>query len=226
MLNPRWRPGQIQGIPPGHVDVAVRITNDARRNALQVLDDKADAFDPTDRIPPALIPRILRRAVKPLLQAASECTYAFFMNVTRKPFSNQLARIAVQTALDDGTLKRLGAGLLEEGCYLLPPSMYGHPHDQCPRGDIAKGGDLAAGRELVTRSGMAGTPVTVWGQSGAPAAGWTAYYTSLLNRLGFRAQLKLVPGSSYNATIGNSEARRADRLRLLRRRSGESGRSL
>lgn len=203
VLNPRWRPGRIPGIPPGHVDVAVRITGDARQNALRVLDDTADVFDPADKIPAALLPRILRRASTRYSKQALNDTYAIFMNVTRKPFSSALARIAVQTALDDNTLKQLGAGLLQQGCYLLPPSMYGHPHDQCPRGNIKKGGDEPAGRALVARSGMAGTRVTVWGESGAPASSWMAYYTSLLNRLGFRAQLKLVPSSSYAATVGD-----------------------
>lgn len=203
VLNPHWRPGQIQGIPPGHVNVAVRITGDARRNALAVLDNSADAFDPADPIPASLIPRILRQASDRYSKQPLNVTYAIFMNVTQKPFSNQLARIAVQTALDESTLKRLSAGILQEGCYLLPPSMYGHPHDQCPRGNIEKGGDEAAGRALVAHSGLAGTRVTVWGEAGAPASSWMAYYTTLLNSLGFRAQLKLVPAAGYYATIGD-----------------------
>jgi peptide/nickel transport system substrate-binding protein len=127
------------------------------------------------------------------------------MNVRRKPFSSLLARVAVQTGLDDNMLKRLGGGSLQMGCYLLPPSLYGHPHDQCPRGDIAKGGNVSAARELVSRSGTAGTRITVWGEADAPFSSWMAYYTSLLNRIGFRARLKLIPDASYYSTIGTQK---------------------
>jgi peptide/nickel transport system substrate-binding protein len=202
-INPRWQPGQLPGIPPGHVDVLARITGDARGNAAAVLNNTADVFDAADRIPPALLPSIVRQAAARYSRRPMNSTQLIFMNIKRKPFTSRLARIAVQTALDDGTLKQLGADELQEGCYLLPPSMWGHPHDQCPRGNIEKGGDVAAARALVKRSGMAGTRVTVFSPASAPASRWMAYYTSMLTRIGFPARLKLVRSADYYATIGD-----------------------
>jgi ABC-type transport system substrate-binding protein len=49
---------------------------------------------------------------------------------------------------------------------------------------------------------MEGTRVTVWGEANQPSAGWMAYYAALLNRIGFRARLKLIPDATYFSTIG------------------------
>jgi peptide/nickel transport system substrate-binding protein len=201
--NPRWQRGHLPGIPPGHVNVDVRITGNARLNATAVLDNTADVFDAADRIPSELLPRILREAAGRFSKQAINATELIFVNVTQRPFTSQLARIAVQTALDDGALRHLGGDELQEGCFLLPPNIWGHPHDQCPRGDIEKGGDVAAARALVARSGMAGSRVTVWSAAGRPVSAWMAYYTSLLNQIGFKARLKLVRSAKYYATIGN-----------------------
>jgi peptide/nickel transport system substrate-binding protein len=201
--NPRWQPGHLPGSPPGHVDVDVRITGNARLNATAVLENTADVFDSADRIPSTLLPRILGQAARRYSKQAVNSTDVIFMNVARRPFTSQLARIAVQTALNERTLKRLGSDTFQEGCFLLPPSLWGHPHDQCPRGDIEKGGDVAAARALVARSGMAGSRVTVWSAARPPVLSWMAYYTSLLNQIGFRARLKLVRNANYFATIGN-----------------------
>ncbi|MGE5617475.1 MAG: ABC transporter substrate-binding protein [Candidatus Woesearchaeota archaeon] len=203
LRNPRWHRGQIPGIPPAHVDVDVRITRNTRLNATSVLNNTADVFDSADQIPPVLLPRILQQAAGRYGKQAVNSTYLIFMNVTRRPFKSQLARIAVQTALDEGTLTRLGGGTLQEGCFLIPPNMRGHSHDQCPRGNIEKGGDIAEGRALVARSGTAGSRVTVWSAASRPASSWMAYYTALLNQIGFRAKLKLVPDAGYYATIGD-----------------------
>ncbi len=207
VLNPRWHRGHVPGVPPGHVDVDVRVTGNPSLNATAVLDNRADVFDAADPIPSALLPRILRQAAGRYSRQALNSTYVIFMNVTRRPFTSQLARIAVQTALDDGAVKQLGGDALQEGCYLLPPSIWGHPHDQCPRGDIEKGGDIPAARALVNRSGMAGARITVWSAAGLPASRWMSYYTSLLRRIGFRPRLKLVRDADYYATIGDLKLR-------------------
>jgi peptide/nickel transport system substrate-binding protein len=200
--TPNWRRTTVPGVPVGHVDVTVRVTGSQRLNALAVLHNAADAFDSNDRIPAALLPAVLRDAPDRYSKQAINSTYVVFMNVTRKPFSSSLARIAVQTALDDNTLRQLAPGMLQEGCFLIPPSLAGHSHDQCPRGDIEKGGNVASAKALVGRSGMAGVAVTVWGEAEPPFSAWMAYYTSLLNRIGFKARLKLVPIASYLTTLG------------------------
>jgi peptide/nickel transport system substrate-binding protein len=201
--DPHWTRVLVPGVPVAHVNIAVKITGNPEVDAVSVLDNKADVFDWSDRIPPSLLPRILREASDRYSRQAINATYLIFMNVRGKPFSSRLARIAVQTGLDDITLKQLGVDTLQEGCFLLPPSMFGHSHDQCPRGNIEKGGDLAAARALVARSGTAGAHVTVWSEARPPFSNWMAYYTGMLNRIGFKARLRLVPPATYYRTIGS-----------------------
>jgi peptide/nickel transport system substrate-binding protein len=200
--NPRWRPNRIPGIPSGRVDTDVAITDDEAGNALAVLHNAADVLDPFANIPARLLPLLEAQAGKRYQKEAVNGSYMIFMNVDREPFSSQLARQGVQMGLDDDLLKLIGSGALQEGCFLIPPSMYGHPHYQCPQGNIFAGGSLSGARALVRQSGTAGTRVTVWTENGSPVRGWMAYYATLLDRLGFRASLRVVPDARYYATIG------------------------
>jgi hypothetical protein len=92
--------------------------------------------------------------------------------------------------------------MLLMGCFLLPPTVFGYAEYACPEGNPAGDGNLAVAQALVKRSGMAGTPVTVWSKASSPSSPWMAYYTSLLNQLGFKASLKIEPDQRYYRTIG------------------------
>ena len=200
--NPAWTGIAIPQIPAGHVGIEVRISPDARANALAVLHDKADVLDSASTIPSGLLARIESQAPDRFSQKVMNGTDLIFMNATTPPFSSLLAREAVITAFDLNALGRLAAGTLTPGCYLLPPTVYGHPHTACPYGDPAGGGNLPAAEALVGQSRMRGARVTVWSPVNDPAREWMSYYTSLLNRLGFRATQKLIPDARYRATIG------------------------
>jgi peptide/nickel transport system substrate-binding protein len=129
-------------------------------------------------------------------------TYYFFLNTKTKPFSNQLAREAVVVGLDRNALARLGSGYFTPGCYLLPPTMVGHSTQPCPYGDPAVP-NLAKAKALVKQSGLAGAPVTVWGETTSPRMQFIDYYTSFLNQIGFKATEKIIARASYFPTIGN-----------------------
>jgi peptide/nickel transport system substrate-binding protein len=111
----------------------------------------------------------------------------------------------VVTALDRPALAQLGNGGLEPSCYLIPEGIPGHPSGSCPYGGADDEGDLAEARELVQRSGTAGTSVIVWGENGAPERAYVRSYTKLLNRLGYRAKTQLLPPASYFARVGSAK---------------------
>ena len=52
---------------------------------------------------------------------------------------------------------------------------------------------------------MAGQPVTVWGQTRSPRKEFVAYYTDVLNQIGFKATSKIIADAPYFATIGNAK---------------------
>ena len=49
---------------------------------------------------------------------------------------------------------------------------------------------------------MAGTKVTVWSETRSPRQQWMTYYTSFLNQIGLKAQIKVIADANYFTTIG------------------------
>ena len=101
-------------------------------------------------------------------------------------------------------LQRLASGFLTPGCYFLPPQLPGHPTAPCPYGDPNAAPDLNKAKQLVQQSGLAGTPVTVYGETRTPRRQYVDYYTSVLNQLGFHATEQILQDSVYFTTIGNA----------------------
>ena len=203
--NPNWTP--IPGIPSGHVNVDVKISPNVSSNALSVLNNTADVFDWADTIPGSLLPQIDSKAKGRFANVnLGGSTYYIFFNVTKPPFSSQLAREAVNTGLDQQAMNKLAAGTLVPACFFLPPAVPGHPTSACPYGNPASGGDIAKAKQLVQQSGMAGTPVTVWSETRSPRQQWMTYYTSFLNQIGFKASIKVIADANYFTTIGSSKS--------------------
>jgi peptide/nickel transport system substrate-binding protein len=168
-----------------------------------VLNNSADLFDWADTVPGPLLPQIKAKGQSRFQQVnLGGSTYYIFLNVKNKPFSNQLAREAVVTGLNQNAMNRLGAGTLQPGCFFLPPAIIGHPTGPCPYGTPGNG-DLAKAKQLVKQSGMAGAPVTVWSETRSPRQQWMTYYTSYLNQIGFKATQKVIADATYFTTIGN-----------------------
>jgi peptide/nickel transport system substrate-binding protein len=199
--NPDWTP--IPGIPSGNLNqINAKISSNTTANALSVLNGSADIYDFADTVPPSILQQVLSQASDRYSKIVQASTYYFFLNSANKPFSSQLAREAVIVGLDRNALARLGSGYFVPGCYLLPPTMVGHSTQPCPYGDPATP-NLAKAKALVKQSGMAGTPVTVWGETTSPRKEFIDYYTDFLNSIGFKATEKIIARASYFPTIGN-----------------------
>ena len=199
--NPDWTP--IPGIPSGKVNIDVKVSSNISSNAEAVLNNTADIFDWADTIPGSLIPQINAKAADRFkLINLGNSTYYFFMNTQVKPFSDQLAREAVVTGLNEAAYSREGSGTLAPACFFLPPSIPGHPTNAtCPYGTPGTG-NLARAKALVKQSGMAGQKVTVWSQTKSPRQQWATTYAQYLNQIGFKATLKVLADSTYFATVG------------------------
>jgi peptide/nickel transport system substrate-binding protein len=57
-------------------------------------------------------------------------------------------------------------------------------------------------KQLMQKSGMAGTAITVYGEERSPRRQWLDYFTGVLNSLGFKATEKVVNSGVYFTTIG------------------------
>lgn len=201
--NPAWTASTIPGIPAGHVDVNAKIASDTQTEAEQVLNNSADIFDWADQIPPSLTSQVKSKAADRYMPQNTISTFYFFLNTQTKPFNNQLAREAVNYALDRSALNRLNGGNFKQTCWFLPEGLVGHPDGACPYGDPNGTPNMAKAKQLVQQSGMAGQPVTVWSETRSPRKEFVAYYTDLLNQLGFKAKTKVIADAQYFATIGN-----------------------
>ena len=74
---------------------------------------------------------------------------------------------------------------------------------------------MSMAKELMKKSGMIGQPVTVWGEERSPRRQYVDYYTSVLNKLGFKATEKVISSGVYFTTIGAPTTQAADGLRRL-----------
>jgi peptide/nickel transport system substrate-binding protein len=203
--NNRFAALDIPDIPPGNLErITVKVEHNPRFAANQVMEGRADGFDPGSPLPPGIQARARALGPKRFDMAAIPSTLYFFLSTTEAPFDSELARRAVITALNRPYLAKLGKGSVLPDCYLLPDGIVGHPTASCPYGDADDPGDLKTARQLVKASGTSGTPVSVWVEDSAPERAYARYYTKLLNRLGFKARTSAVATAQDFGRIGRT----------------------
>lgn len=201
--NPSWTDSIVPGVPRGKMDINVKIATNTQTEAEQVINNQADVFDWGDQLPPSLASQVSASAGDRFVKQDTVSTYYFFLNTQQKPFNNQKAREAVNLAVDRRAIARLNGGNFKPTCWFLPEGIVGHPTGPCPYGDPTAAPDMAKAKALLKESGMAGQPVTVWGQNRSPRKEFTNYYTDVLNALGFKAKTKVIADAQYFPTIGN-----------------------
>jgi peptide/nickel transport system substrate-binding protein len=184
---------EIPDVPSGSLErIAVKVVHSPAAAANQVLAGRADAYNPLAPLAPGIQVRARALGSKRFDMVGIPSTLYFFLNTTQPPFSSELARRAVITALNRPYLAKLSKGALVPDCYLIPEGIAGHPTAGCPFGDADDRGDLKAARQLVQASGTAGLPVVVWVEDSSPERAYARYYTKLLDRLGFDARTEIV----------------------------------
>jgi peptide/nickel transport system substrate-binding protein len=201
--NPHFKP--LPNVPAAYADeIDVSVVKNQRAAATDLVANKIDFYyDPAG--PDTL--QILRAGAKGrYVQNASNSVYYEFLNTKIAPFNNLQARQAVNFAVNKTAIARLFGGLLSPTCNFLPPGVIGYQKlNPCPYGDpVTSQGDLVKAKALVTQSGTAGQSVTVWGDDKDPSPQVTAYYADLLNKIGYKAKVKIVDAADYFQTIGNA----------------------
>lgn len=200
--NPNW-PG-LPGIPKATVTFQEQINSNVNANALSVLKNQNEMFDWADTIPPADLNAAKATGHDKLVNLGGS-VYYFFLNASKPPFNNQLAREAVVQGLNQNGFSRLGSGTLKPGCFFLPPGILGHGTGKCPYGNPATG-NLAKARKLLKESGQANVPVTVYAEQRAPRLAWCEAYAQELQQIGFKhVSIKQVADSTYFTVIGQSK---------------------
>jgi peptide/nickel transport system substrate-binding protein len=201
--NSRFEPLEIPNVPSGSLErISVKIVHSPQAAAEQVLAGRADGYDPGAPVPPEIQARARALGSKRFDMLGVPSTLYFFLNTVQPPFSSELARRAVITALNRPYLAKLSKGSLAPDCYLIPDGIVGHPSASCPYGDADDRGDLKAARQLMQESGTVGLQVVVWVEDSSPERAYARYYTKLLNRLGFDARTKTVSTAQDFGRVG------------------------
>jgi peptide/nickel transport system substrate-binding protein len=128
----------------------------------------------------------------------------FAFNTRVPPFDNLKARQAVNYAADRSALVKIygGPNLAQPSCQVLPPTFPGYkpycPYTKNPGSGKWTAPDLAKARQLVAASGTKGASVKVTVDTTDTAKSLGNYFVSLLNSLGYKAQIQaLSPDIQY-----------------------------
>lgn len=186
----------IPGLPRGNPDkITAKIVGDASAALQSVLSGNSDynfVTLPLDRL------REVQTKYKDQLQLYTPAnTFYLFMNSRVKPFDKLGVRQAINYAIDRNAMVQLFGGLGKPTQNILPPT---YPqYKQIDKYTF----DQERARQLIQQSGYAGMTVTVYGHDVEPAPRVVNYVASVLNKVGFKAKIKILARSVYFTTIGN-----------------------
>jgi YVTN family beta-propeller protein len=214
--NPRFQP--VDGRPAGYADaITIDCCADGRVAFDAVERGRADLVDADFGLEPDLrrrIDAIATRYAGQLHSTPTPVTTFAFLNTRVPPFDNLDARRAINYAVDRSAFVAVYGGdrYAQAACQFLPPNFPGY-RPYCPYTARAGGGrpwsapDLAHARRLITRSNTRGMRVTVLAPPLAPFNPWSRRVTTLLNRLGYRATLRVVPKPTYFTRVQDTRRR-------------------
>ncbi|MCA1656614.1 MAG: ABC transporter substrate-binding protein, partial [Actinobacteria bacterium] len=194
----------VPNMPAGHADkIVYNVNTNVLADAEAVLNNQADVFDPGDTLPAQILQQVKTQATGRYQPVVTNSSFYFFFGLKQKPFNNLYARQAVLAALDLRALSRLDSGFLVEDCHLIPTGIPGHSSpSSCPFHAANGAPNMTEAKQLMAKSGMAGQPVTVWGEERSPRKAYVDYFTDVLNSLGFKATEKIISSGQYFTTIG------------------------
>jgi YVTN family beta-propeller protein len=215
--NPRFREWSGAAQPDGFPD---RIIFDAKQDAdAQLRAVERGRADVTTTWPSHRQAELTTRYAEQLHVNTQPQTLMMFMNTRVPPFDQVEVRRAVNFATDRAGLIRAfhDPGSLQPNCQILPPNFPGY-RPYCPYTlDPSTSGAgtwtapaVARAERLVKSSGTRGMKINVWGFRdpvlGDRSVGGAHYVASVLQHLGYRASVKVVPNgvNSYFDTIFDS----------------------
>jgi len=196
--NPNFVP--TANVPATNPDkITVKLVEDDSAALQQVLNGEAD-YDfhliPVDRLA-----EVQQKYADQLKIYTSANTFYYFMNTRLAPFDKLAVRQAVNYAIDRNALVRLYGGLATPTENILPPTYPQYEkHTLYPY-------NLAKAKQLIQQAGATGTHVTVWGRNLETSKKPVEYLADVLNKIGLKADVKIIDAAIYWSTIGNQNTK-------------------
>jgi peptide/nickel transport system substrate-binding protein len=192
--NKRFREWSRAAQPDGYPDrIDIRMDNNPSHRVQAV--QRGDADLALEIASADLASLRIRFASRLRLDTLPETSFLSF-NVLRPPFSNVLARRAVNLAIDRSAVARGlgGPGLSTPTCQVLPPNFPGYqaycPWTRTPQDERWHGPDLSRARALVHASGTGGATVDFISPSNdLVAAAATGALISALREIGYHPRV-------------------------------------
>jgi peptide/nickel transport system substrate-binding protein len=196
--NPHFHEWSREAQPDGYPDRIIAVSDQPSRQVEALERGSTDVL-----LAPPLggVDELAKRFASQLHSGPTAATFALAMNTRVPPFDRRAVRRALNYAIDRNRIVGFAGGPLaaRATCQTLPPNLLGY-RPYCPYtldpGPGWTAPDLATAEQLVRSSGTRGMPVTVLinvPDPGAPTKKIGAYTVSVLNRLGYRASLKILP---------------------------------
>ena len=209
--NQRFREWSRAAQPAGYPDrIDIRMDNSPSQRVQAVLRGQADLaleIGSTN-----LAPLRTRFASQLRLDTQPDTSFLTF-NVRRPPFSNVLARRAVNLAIDRAAVTRHlgGPGQSIPTCQVLPPHFPGYqaycPWTRHPHDGRWHGPDIARARALVRASGTAGAAVDfIRPSNDLIATAATSALVSALREIGYRPRV-ISGDAQFYRRLGNPHGR-------------------
>jgi peptide/nickel transport system substrate-binding protein len=208
--NPRFHAWSAAARPDGYPDeITVRLGVNQSRAVHAVERGDADYVDGAVALEsPRLLGTLFTRYAGQVQTNAQFATRYLFLNTRVPPFDNLDARRAVNFAVDRNAAVALEGGpyTAQPTCQILPPNYPGSapycPYTAHP-GPAQRWSapDLRTARRLIARSHTRGMRVDVWGPDPFKHG---RFAVRLLDELGYRAHLRLLPATSYWRYISDS----------------------
>lgn len=215
--NPYFRVWSSAAQPAGYPDtIIVKFGVPLESEVTEVENGQADWVFSTTGLPPDRLNEISTKF--PAQTHVNLATAIFYMalNTRVPPFNSLKARQAINFATDRNALVKLQGGpkLARPSCQILPPNFPGYVQ-YCPyTAQPAPGGrgpwtapNWAKAKELVKASGTKGQAVTVVNPSIPLGRATGLYFEGLLNKLGYKASLKLLSPALQDPYAKNSRHR-------------------
>jgi YVTN family beta-propeller protein len=202
--NPHFREWSRAAQPDGYPDTiewilagedGSPIDRDAAVDAVQR--GQADYYD--DQPPDDRIDELTTRYTSQTHLYPFQGSFLMYLNTRVAPFDDPRVRRAISYAVDRRAVQDLYPGPAEISCQLLPPNFPGYrPYcpftlDPSPAGAWTAP-DRATAARLIKESGTSGMKVTVWSYAGFDEI--SRYFVRLLDKLGYRARLRIVGDTS------------------------------